>query len=42
MPIHTKAGIGKWVEFYNTVRPHSSLMDKAPCSFYQENLQKAA
>ena len=37
-----RAGIGKWLEFYNTVRPHSSLMDKTPGQFYQDNLQKAA
>ena len=37
-----RAGIGKWLEFYNTVRPHSRLMDKTPGQFYQDNLKKAA
>lgn len=37
-----RVGIGKWLEFYNTVRPHSSLMGKTPGEFYRDNLQKAA
>lgn len=37
-----RAGIGKWLEFYNTIRPHSSLMGKTPGEFYRDNLKKAA
>lgn len=37
-----RAGVGKWLKFYNSVRPHISLMDKTPGEFYRDNLQKAA
>ena len=37
-----RAGIGKWIDFYNQVRPHSSLAGKTPTSLYHEGLLKAA
>lgn len=36
-----RAGIDKWLECYNTARPHSSLMDKTPGEFHRDNQQKA-
>ena len=29
-----KAGIGRYIDFYNTARPHSSLAKKTPDEFY--------
>ena len=37
-----RAGVGQWIEFYNTVRSHSSLNDISPYEFYQKGLQQAA
>jgi putative transposase len=37
-----RAGIGKWMAFYNQVRPHSSLAGKTPDGLYYERLLKAA
>jgi putative transposase len=37
-----KAGIGKWIDFYNTTRPHSGLAGKNPWRWYYEGLLKAA
>lgn len=37
-----RSGIGKWLEFYNQIRPHSSLGGETPDSYYKENLQEAA
>jgi putative transposase len=37
-----RAGISKWITFYNQVRPHSSLGGKTPTSVYNEGLLKAA
>jgi putative transposase len=31
---HAKAGIGRYIEFYNSRRPHSSLDKKTPDEFY--------
>ena len=33
-----KAGIGAWLEFYNTERPHQSLGYRTPRQIYQERL----
>ena len=30
----TKAGVGKWIEFYNRKRPHSALGGKPPAVIY--------
>lgn len=30
----TRVGIGRWIEFYNTERPHSSLGDFTPYEAY--------
>lgn len=32
-----KAGIGRWVSFYNEHRPHSSLDDQTPDEAYSRN-----
>ena len=32
-----KEGIRKYIEFYNSSRPHSSLNDKTPDEMYIEN-----
>ena len=37
-----RTGIGKWITFYNAIRPHSSLDDKTPTQYYDEELVKAA
>jgi putative transposase len=37
-----RAGIGKWMAFYNQARPHSSLAGKTPDGLYYERLLKAA
>lgn len=37
-----RAGIGKWIAFYNTIRPHSGLNGKTPRMFYEQGLLKAA
>lgn len=37
-----RAGIGKWITFYNQVRPHSSLAGKTPDSLYYEGLLQVA
>jgi hypothetical protein len=33
-----KAGIGAWLDFYNTERQHQSLGDRPPRQIYQEGL----
>ena len=30
--------IGRWLDYYNTDRPHSSLLDKTPMEAYNENM----
>lgn len=37
-----RAGIGKWIDFYNTRRPHSSLGGMPPDCYYQQEMLKAA
>ena len=37
-----RAGIGKWLDFYNQARPHSSLAGIPPERRYREGLLKAA
>jgi putative transposase len=37
-----RAGIGKWIAFYNRTRPHSSLAGATPERCYYEGLLKAA
>jgi len=32
--IHAKAGLERYIDFYNTPRPHSSLDKKTPDEFY--------
>jgi hypothetical protein len=32
--IHAKAGLERYIDFYNTARPHSSLDKKTPDEFY--------
>jgi putative transposase len=36
-----RAGIGRWIDFYNRIRPHSSLGGTTPELLYQEELFKA-
>ena len=41
----TKAGIGRYLDFYNSQRPHTALDKKTPDEFYFASLpaiQKAA
>ncbi|MFE1574451.1 integrase core domain-containing protein [Comamonas odontotermitis] len=35
-----RAGIGRYIEFYNTRRPHSSLQARTPDVVYFESLQR--
>ena len=37
-----RVGIGRWITFYNTIRPHTSLTGKTPARYYDERLLKAA
>ena len=37
-----RAGIGRWINFYNLIRPHSSLPEISPERYYCEGLIKAA
>lgn len=37
-----RAGIGKWIDFYNRCRPHSSLNGLPPDCCYEQGLLKAA
>ena len=37
-----RAGIGRWIDFYNQTRPHSSLAGTTPERCYHEGLLKAA
>ena len=37
-----RTGIGRWITFYNNIRPHSSLEGKTPNDWYYEDLLKAA
>ena len=37
-----RAGIGRWIAFYNQARPHSSLDGNTPDTWYREGLLKAA
>jgi putative transposase len=37
-----RTGIGNWINFYNTIRPHSSLDGKTPQQCYYEGFLKAA
>ena len=37
-----RMGIGRWIDFYNQTRPHSSLGGMTPDRFYNEGLLKAA
>ena len=37
-----RAGIGRWIAFYNQTRPHSSLAETTPERCYHEGLVKAA
>ena len=36
--LEARREIGCWLEFYNTDRPHSSLVDKTPMEMYLENM----
>ena len=37
-----RAGIGHWIKFYNTKRPHSSLNGSTPEEVYRTGLTLAA
>ena len=37
-----RQGIKKWMDFYNQIRPHSSLGGETPDSYYNESLKDAA
>ena len=37
-----RAGIGKWIAFYNTQRPHSALGGRTPVEAHQRQDLKAA
>ena len=37
-----KAGIGKWIDFYNRIRPHGSLSGMTPEKAYNKFIKKAA
>jgi putative transposase len=37
-----RIGIGKWIDFYNRIRPHSKLDGKTPEQYYEQNVLKAA
>ena len=37
-----RAGIGQWIDFYNRIRPHSSLSGQTPDICYSEGRLKAA
>jgi putative transposase len=37
-----RAGIGRWIAFYNQARPHSSLAGQTPDCRYHEGFLKAA
>ena len=40
--IEARQGIKKWMDFYNQIRPHSSLGGETPDSYYNESLKDAA
>jgi pentapeptide MXKDX repeat protein len=37
-----RAGIGRWIAFYNQTRPHSSLGGRTPDNQYHQGILKAA
>lgn len=37
-----RAEIGRWIDFYNRLRPHSSLGGLPPDTYYEQGLVKAA
>ena len=37
-----RTGIGRWIEFYNRLRPHSSLSGSTPAMCYDQDALKAA
>ena len=37
-----RAGIGKWINFYNRIRPHTALAGVTPDMCHELNLIKAA
>ena len=40
--IEARQGIKKWMDFYNQIRPHSSLGGETPDAYYNESLKDAA
>lgn len=40
--VEARTGIGKWIAFYNQIRPHSSLHGQVPDAFYEKNIKDAA
>lgn len=37
-----RKGIGRWIDFYNRQRPHSSLAGKTPDEYYAEDMKNVA
>jgi transposase InsO family protein len=37
-----RAGIGKWIDFYNRLRPHTALGGITPNMYHKQHLLKAA
>lgn len=37
-----RAGIGKWINFYNQIRPHNSLGGETPDVYYNKSQKEAA
>lgn len=38
--LELKKGIREWINFYNNIRPHSSLLDMTPDEYYKKGMRK--